>query len=86
MAISGMEVIILSSTIMVDRSWRERLWSMPWRPWRSVKWIANPIIEPGTVLVERGKIFCTIEQFNELKSAACRPSMIAPIQRADPYA
>ena len=40
----GKEIIIPKPAITITRSWQERLFSLPWRPWKVTKLINNPAL------------------------------------------
>lgn len=40
--IMGLEVHVAPPSVMIERLWRERLLSWPWRPWVATRWVANP--------------------------------------------
>jgi len=35
---------------VVARSWRERLFSWPWRPWVKTKWVFKKSEKPGEII------------------------------------
>lgn len=39
----GLAIMVVPETILVRRSWRERLLSWPWRPLRATREIPNPL-------------------------------------------
>lgn len=42
--------VVLTTTETVPRTWRERLWSWPWRPWRTTKQVVKP--DPNVYITE----------------------------------
>jgi hypothetical protein len=50
----------------VDRTWRERLLSMPWRPWVRVKTVASPMKD---LIRTNGKLFGHPETIAKLRDA-----------------
>lgn len=43
--IAGRKIYRHPDVIEVGRSWRERLFTRPWRPWIKNKWIPNPLFK-----------------------------------------
>ncbi len=33
---------LIQQRLEVERSWRERLFSRPWKPWKKFKWVVIP--------------------------------------------
>lgn len=51
---STMNVMVLPETIVVRRSWRERLFTLPWTPSMTLKEIKNPDAPAHGVIVQAG--------------------------------
>ena len=45
--------VLIDDGKYVRRSWKQRLFSWPWRPWRAEQWI-DPYIKPDQVIVMAG--------------------------------
>lgn len=53
----GLEVTILPETVRVRRSWRERLLTLPWKPWIKTREVHNEMCPPrGEVWQVRGDL------------------------------
>lgn len=65
-SLSGMPVVLHDSVVEVERSWRERLLSWPWHPWRKTKFVRNPVFTGRNVFMAFDKVHMTREQFYEL--------------------
>lgn len=46
----GMRVVLHPDMVTVPRPWRERLFSLLWRPFRATKLVPNPTIPRGEVI------------------------------------
>lgn len=64
--LNGMPVVLHDSVVEVKRSWRERLLSWPWRPWRKTKFVRNALFADGSVYVSGGRLHITREQWNTM--------------------
>lgn len=55
----------------VKRTWKERFWSWPWKPWVKTKWDQNAgeyVIPDGQVLRFKNEIFCNLNTFKVLET------------------
>lgn len=48
--------LTISTTVEVERTWRERLFSWPWRPWRSTRTVTIYKPDPLIYETERGLV------------------------------
>lgn len=53
----GVKITIIPSTIEVNRSWSERLFSWPWRPKQKTKWIDNIAAPDDGEFFQVGDVF-----------------------------
>ncbi len=53
--------------MQVRRSWRERLWSWPWRPWRATKTIVPQVPSKSFYLIGNDTVLCHPAQVAELR-------------------
>lgn len=70
--IGGMRVIIKPPTqVKVKRTWKERLFTLPWRPMQSHKTELHELIKDGEVLVDKMNqvIYCNEKMYQRLKAA-----------------
>lgn len=67
---AGMQVYVHPDFAVVKRSWKERLFSWPWRPWVSTKQIPNPLFgEDGeSSFIFNNMLFTTERTFAKLKA------------------
>ncbi|MCC4240355.1 hypothetical protein [Thalassospira povalilytica] len=65
----GLRVHVVPKTVSVERSIRERLFSLPWRPMLKTKFVQNPAA-PGAGRVHQIglDIYCTQETFEAMKT------------------
>lgn len=81
MPLNGMEVIVDANIVKpgvnetVSRTWRDRLFSRPWRPWVKTKTVRGPE-RPGWVIIG-GRLYCHPAVFAELKAISVGP-LLAP--------
>lgn len=62
------ELVIVQSVVERPRSWKERLFTLPWNPRQKNKWVDNPIAPPdGRVLDCGEKIICNERTFDNLQ-------------------
>lgn len=52
----GLKVIIVPEGWNSPRTWRERLFTRPWRPWQKTKWLPNPARIEGDQVYKVGDI------------------------------
>lgn len=64
---------ISGQPIQVQRSWRERLWSWPWRPWRPTRTVIPQIPNPDLFLLPDGSWLGHPATVRALKIAAANP-------------
>lgn len=55
-------------TVKVKRNWKERLFTMPWRPWQRFKDTLEPVVPHGEFIVDKRNmiIYGTATTLNEL--------------------
>lgn len=51
--ITDLNLTIQDGTIIVNRSWKERLFTRPWKPWVATKEIFNIIPDPNMYFIEK---------------------------------
>ena len=71
----GMQVVVMRPTIK-RRTWKERLFSLPWRPWVSTR-VVPAAIGPDGCYVADGKLFVGERFYDELRRAT-KPDRPAP--------
>jgi hypothetical protein len=82
---AGMMVFVTRSTpVTVERSWFERWFSWPWRPWVATKTVLDPPVVPHDYAVSIGNdLFCSEKIYERLKArredARANPSMASRI-------
>lgn len=65
---AGMNIYRHPDVVEVGRSWRERLFTRPWRPWIKSKWIPNPLFKDKNECFCYGDTFhVTDSQYHRLK-------------------
>ena len=64
---SGAKLFRVPGVIVVKRTWRERLFSRPWRPWRKTKTVANPSCpHDGEIIHFQGSFYANAATFNHV--------------------
>ncbi len=66
---SGLKVVVVKPPYPGRRSWRERLLSRPWRPWRAYRTVTHPMwgaMNDGDCYQFGDTIFINEQQFSEL--------------------
>ena len=66
---NGMQVVIVPDEHLVDRTWRERLFSWPWRPWVRTKYVENIMVPVGDALSIGGTLHMRRATWNELEKS-----------------
>lgn len=67
---SGFKVVIISDVVEHQRSWRERWFSLPFRPFQRTKMLPNPALpEDGEFLKVKGFLYCNARSWAMLKAA-----------------
>ena len=72
----GAKLFRVPGVIVVKRTWRERLFSQPWQPWRKTKTVANPSCpHDGEIVHFQGRFYANAATFNRVavELAAPRP-------------
>ena len=65
----GLRVHVVPKTVSVERTIRERLFSLPWRPMLKTKYVDNPAApDAGQVHKIGSDIYCTQETFETMKT------------------
>jgi hypothetical protein len=69
---AGKKVICVKAEIVtVERSWRVRLLSWPWRPWVRSEFVATtPIVGPDRCVEIGNVLYCGETFFHQLKQEA----------------
>ena len=73
---SGAKLFRVPGAIVVKRTWRERLFSRPWRPLQKTKTVANPSCpHDGEIIHFQGSFYANAATFNRVavELAAPRP-------------
>ena len=65
----GKEVLIMPEFVSTGRSWRERMFSLPWRPWERTKLVRNPALEKGEIFETPGAFHISESHWEKLKQA-----------------
>lgn len=68
---NGMQVVIVSTPQTKDRTWKERFFSRPWRPWQKIVTVEHPMwdaVKDGDCIATMDCIYMTQAQFNSIKA------------------
>jgi hypothetical protein len=66
--IGGFTIHVIPKVVSVERSIRERFFSLPWRPMLKKKYVENPAAPSAGQVHQIGSdIYCTQETFDTLK-------------------
>lgn len=72
---SGMRVVVVPETVEVDRTWRERLLTLPWRPWVRRKLVRNQFLPEGHAFQVGDTLYLTQDAWNTLKRETYRSDL-----------
>ena len=68
MRIGGKNVVVLPDMVKITRTWKERLFTLPWRPLQKTKWVANnKLPNEGDVYMSDNVIYCSERTYNKLQ-------------------
>lgn len=68
--IQGMRIVIVPPPMRIERTWRQRLLSRPWRPWRKYRMSEHPmwgVLQGREVWVHGGVVYMRQDQFEAMK-------------------
>ena len=71
--INGLNIIVVKPPKIVSRGWKERLFSLPWRPFRKFRDEKHPmwdLMEGNDVYVYGRNAYVSVNQFSKLKKRA----------------
>lgn len=84
MHFNGMPIVIISETSTVYRSWRERLFTLPWRPFQETQIVVNEACPPdGEVLTIEGRLFMNSNTADQLRKHVRAAPPTSPEPRFD---
>lgn len=66
--ITNPHLTIASGTKLVDRTWKERLLTTPWRPWKSKKEVTNYLPDPNAYFINSRIVAIHPTTLNVLKN------------------
>jgi len=67
--IEDKNLVVQDGTTTLNRSWEERLFTWPWKPWVATKEIVNMIPNPDVFLIDRKTVIAhpaTAQKIKEL--------------------
>lgn len=67
MRYNGHDIIIVPDVVVKKRTWKERLFTFPWKPFKMTKKVPNPSsIKDGEFFAYGTKYYCNKRTYNEL--------------------
>ena len=66
MMFNGLRVILKGPRTLV-RSWRERLFTRPWRPWVRTKLVPDPVVGPDDIYRIGGTLIVGERAYQKIK-------------------
>lgn len=64
----GFKIVVLPDTVEVRRGWKERFFSLPWRPFTAIQTISNiNVPAPGKVFQMGDTLYGVKDTFDTLK-------------------
>lgn len=66
------------------RTWKERLFSLPWRPWKGIEWVECSKLVPGIFLLKGTTVIYHPSLRDELYEQLAKNSAI-PIENANEF-
>lgn len=74
---NGLRVVVHPDGHWRKRTWRDRLFSWPWRPWRKEDWVPS-LIDAGSSYVTEDTLHITETGWRHLRMASKQSDEVRP--------